>query len=327
MASVAVDSRRSELVGRRARLARAISAVGAMPDLQRLIDDVDETLKRYDEGNYGLCEVCGEPIADAQLAANPMWRYCLCHLDHDELSDLDRDLTLAGRIQSGLLPQEDLLHAGWWAHYRYLPAGRVSGDHVDLAISAADGSLFFVIGDVSGKGVAASLLMAHLSALLRSFVDVGLSADRLLERANRLFSASTIPGHYATLVCGRASADGDVEIANAGHLPTLLVRNERVEEVASNGRPIGLFDDGDYGSCTVRLSPGESLFFCTDGLTETSAPTGEEYGLDRLTERLTAGAGTEPRAMAASILDDVHRFSDHSVPGDDTTVLVIQRIG
>jgi serine phosphatase RsbU (regulator of sigma subunit) len=88
-----------------------------------------------------------------------------------------------------------------------------------------------------------------------------------------------------------------------------------------------LFGDGDYSSHTLTLSPGESLFFCTDGLTERSAGAGDEYGLDRLEERLIAGFAAEPRAMAASILDDVHRFSAHAGPGDDTTVLVIQRIG
>src|SRR5207249_7870938 len=142
---------------------------------------------------------------------------------------LQNDLDLASRIQWQLLPRQNVRVSGWEVHYRYEPAGPVSGDYCDAITENGDGgNLYVLTGDVSGKGVAASLLMAHLNAMFRTLVGMGLPVQHLLERANRLFSESTIASHYATLVCARAEVTGEVEVCNAGHCPPLVIRDRSV---------------------------------------------------------------------------------------------------
>ncbi|MFQ5742160.1 MAG: SpoIIE family protein phosphatase [Acidobacteriota bacterium] len=316
----------SELVERRERLAAVISEVGEAPDLVRLLGEVDSALDRHDGGILGMCELCGEAVGDDFLAANPLTQYCLCCLTPEQQRALERDLDLAWRIQSGLLPMQDLTFAGWQTHYRYQPAGPVSGDYCDLVTRESDGgTLYFLLGDVSGKGVAASFLMAHLNALFRSLIDVGLAIPQMVERANRIFSESTISGHYATLVCGRATADGEVEICNAGHMPPLLIRGGTVETVDTTGLPVGVFDSSSYRAHRVRLSPGDTLFLYTDGLTEAPDRSRKEYGIEGLARVLEGSCDLEPAALAAACLDDLSSFQSGMHRVDDLTMMVVQR--
>src|SRR5262245_4195560 len=155
-----------QLVNRRQRVAAAISSARPDPQLAALLQEVDAALQRFEAGNYGLCEVCHDAVEADRLIANPLQRFCLDHLDEGQRRALEDDLKLAGEIQRGLLPANDLRVRGWHLDYRYEPAGVVSGDYVDI-ITTGDG-LFFAVGDVSGKGVAASMLMAKLHAVFRS---------------------------------------------------------------------------------------------------------------------------------------------------------------
>jgi len=115
------------------------------------------------------------------------------------------------------LPQQHF-PSGFHARYHYAPAGLVSGDYCDLFQS--NGSLIFLLGDVSGKGVAASMQMSHLHATFRSLANVDLPLDCMVQAANRIFAESTLAGQFATLIVGRASQDGAVEFVSAGHLPS-----------------------------------------------------------------------------------------------------------
>src|SRR5438309_5390308 len=115
----------------------------------------------------------------------------------------------------------------------------VSGDYCDLF--ETDGGLLLMLGDVSGKGVAASMLMSHLHATFRSLAEGGLPLDRLVEDANRIFCESTLAGQYATLVVGRAASDGSVEFISAGHLPVLHIHGAGTTARDSTGVPLGMF--------------------------------------------------------------------------------------
>src|SRR6202041_3326420 len=117
----------------------------------------------------------------------------------------------------------------------------VSGDYCYLILPPSpDGKLIFLLGDVSGKGVAASLLMTHLHAMFRALSGIGLELDRLMEMANRMFCESTIAGQFATLVCGRAGQCGEIEIASAGHFPVLLSSKDGVKHLEATGLPLGM---------------------------------------------------------------------------------------
>src|SRR5690606_31155840 len=122
----------------------------------------------------------------------------------------------------------------------------VSGDFTDI-ISLNDGSVIFTIGDVSGKGIGASLMMSHLHGLIHSLLSFGLPVNKLVEKANLLFSESTLFSNYATMVLGKAYPDGTIEICVAGHNPPFLVKNGNVEGITATGMPVGLFGNAEYG--------------------------------------------------------------------------------
>src|SRR5262245_25760430 len=207
---------RDQLVERRERVATALSSVGADPQLTALLRDVDAALQRFESGTYGLCERCHEAMETDRLIANPLERFCLGCLTADEQRALEDDLTLASQIQRGLLPCRNLRVEGWHFDYRYEPACSVSGDYVDI-IPNGEGDPYFIRGDVSGKGFAASMLMAKLHAVFRTLIPLGLRIDQLTERASRLFGESTLPGQFATLILGHVSTDrGAVSMCNAG---------------------------------------------------------------------------------------------------------------
>jgi sigma-B regulation protein RsbU (phosphoserine phosphatase) len=292
----------------------------------RLLQDVDGAIERLNGGRYGDCEVCGEWVGDDLLAGNPMARYCLCDLTPERQALLEEDLSLAGHIQTGLLPKQNFSHAGWTTHYRYLPHGPVSGDYIDLV--ARDGreeTLYFMMGDVSGKGVAASLLMAHLNALVRSLIDRGLPLEELVEQANRTFLHSTDSLHYATLVAGRARRSGEVEICNAGHWPPLLVREGSVTALDSGNFPVGLIDSHAYGVHRLELGPGEMLVLYTDGLVEALDAGGEEYGMTSLLRVLERNRDRDPALLLDAVLQDLGRFRGGRRPEDDLSLLAIRR--
>lgn len=323
---------RDQLMDRRQRLTSAIEDVREAGDLVRLLAEVDGALARMDAGVYGGCEVCHEEVEDDFLLTNPLIQYCLCNFTPEQLGRLQEDMGLAGRIQWALLPKQDLSFAGYETHFRYEPAGPVSGDYCDLVTRCATGgtegdSLLFVVGDVSGKGFAASLLMAHLNAAFRSLVGTGLTVEQLVERANQLLLESKIPSHYVTLVCGRADATGEVTITNAGHCPPLVVREREVGSIGATGFPVGMFGDGAFTTTRIRLAPGESLFIYTDGLSEASRHGGEEYGTERLVRLLHEHRREPARRMAARALDDLTGFLEGARRADDLTLLVVRRAG
>ena len=184
---------------------------------------------------------------------------------------ISRTLSLATQIQSKLLPPRDIALESWDTQYRYEPVGAVGGDYCELIVPGDGKSLFFAVGDVAGKGVAASLLMTHLSAIFRSLLSLDLPLADVVSRANRLFCESTAPAHYATLVCGRATANG-VELCNAGHCTPLLLQRDATQRLDSTGLPLGLFCGGQYTVRHISLGAGESLVLYSDGITEAQDP-------------------------------------------------------
>lgn len=217
MASMGDRALRQQLIERRHRLQAELPAEDDA-ELIRLLNEVDAALERMDRGIYGFCDVCHEPVEGDRLMMDPLTRFCLDHLTAEQQRALEYDLQLAANIQKGLLPKRAVQLAGWEVHYHYEPLGPVSGDYCDIiAGQDGDAGLLLLLGDVSGKGVAASMLMAHLNALFRSLAGLNLTVCDMMERANRVFCESTLASHFATLVCMRAGVSGDIEICNAGH--------------------------------------------------------------------------------------------------------------
>ncbi len=323
MATLIEASTHETLIERRRRLRHATNRVGAAPDLERLIAEIDVALDRVDHGTHGLCVVCDESMPE-EIDRHPMGRYCLCDLSEQQVRALENDLETAWSIQAGLLPAQDISVGGWTSHFRYLPAGPVGGDVIDL-VARPDDSLYFLLGDVAGKGVSAALLMAHLGAHFRALVEekrpiadtVRHLSDKLVER--------TGPARYVTLVAGVAWPDGRLQLANAGHLPALLTRCGAVERLDATGLPAGLFQSSDYGVHERTLAAGESIVLYTDGLVESTDPGGDEYGIQRLSCELEAWGALAPSALASTALSAAEAFRASAPAGDDQALLVLQR--
>ena len=315
---------REQLAQRRERVASAISTAGAHPQLTALLREVDAALERFESGTYGLCEVCHDTVEADRLIANPLERFCIDHLNEDERRALEDDLTLASQIQRGLLPAHNLCFDGWHFDYGYEPAGLVSGDYIDV-IQTGEGDHYFILGDVSGKGVAASMLMAKLHAVFRSLIPLGLGVDRLTERASRLFGESTLPGQYATLICGRASKDGEISICNAGHPPALLSRGEQIESIRATGLPLAMFPHEKFSVQSLKLNAGDTLLLYTDGVPDALNSKDEEYGVSRLIEIAKTSRSLPASEMIASCMSDISTFRHGSRRFDDISMMTIQR--
>lgn len=322
MATLEVTFLQGQLEERKRRLETAIALASQKTGLTGLLREVDAALERMDKGSYGICEECHESIEANRLIADPLVRYCLDHLTGPQRAALQRDLDLAAQVQRKLLPQVGLCNGGWETSYHYAPVGPVSGDYCDLIPS--DGQLFFVLGDVSGKGVAASMLMTQLHALFRSLTGMGLPLCQIVTQVNRMFCETALAGQYVTLVCGQAKHDGEVEIHNAGHLPAIVVRRGEVHQVESTGLPLGMFLDGDFSATRLRLEAGDTMFLYTDGLSE-ARRADDEYGVDRVMRLMCEQAAQPPAALIAAFVDDLRGFAGGDPFHDDLTLLAIQR--
>jgi len=315
---------RDQLDDRRRRLEVALATAGPEPALQSLLREVDAALSRLGDGTYGLCETCHDPIEDELLLADPLVRFCMPHLSDSEVHALQEDLELAARIQEGLLPKAEMQSAGWSVARLYHPLGAVSGDYCDLA-PAPDGSLFFAMGDVAGKGIAASMLMAHLQAMVRILLDADTPLDQLLEKVSRTLCETTLPAHFATLACGRAHPSGEVHLANAGHMPPLVTRGEKVEEIVATGLPVGMFCQAKFTVSKIFVAPGDVLLLYTDGYTESRDPAGLEFGRERLASLLTRHAGLAPKDLLAALMHELDRFRSGTPLNDDLSLMVLHR--
>ncbi|MBV8073494.1 MAG: SpoIIE family protein phosphatase [Acidobacteriaceae bacterium] len=315
---------KQQLLGRRHKLEHAAAKSSKPEQIFRLLDEIDQALSRMDDGSFGVCETCHDSIEQERLICDPLVRFCLDHLNRRERDALQEDLELAARVQRGLLPRSTLDWKGWHICYHYEPAGVVSGDYCDV-IDAGDSGLYFMVGDVSGKGVAASMLMAHLHAMFRALIPFELSLRCMLEHANRVFSESTLPSQYATLVGGRALPDGRVEIYNAGHPFPLVVRGGEVNTLPDSNLPLGMFGEEEFTISRLQLGPGDGLVIYSDGVPEAMNNSGNEYGISRITDLITGRGGQDLSAVVAACREDLSAFRQNAMRTDDVTLFVLSR--
>src|SRR5262249_4047444 len=313
---------RTELLQRRERL-QVIEGGGSL-QREQATSQIDAALARMDAGSFGVCLSCHTPVERARLLQDPTVEVCLDCLSQEEQRALERDLTLAARTQRGLLPRADIAPTGWHVRYHYQPAGLVSGDFCDLVDTKS--GLLFLFGDVSGKGLAASMLMSHLHATFRALADADLSIERMVHLANRLFCESTLAGHYATLVVGRAQPDGQVELVSAGHLPVLQLQASGAVSHPATSCPLGMFRQAEFTSQRIALKPGESLLLYTHGATEARNAMDEEYGVERMRTLGSRCVHFSPDQLLQNCLTEIANFAGPKKLSDDLTLLALQRV-
>jgi serine phosphatase RsbU (regulator of sigma subunit)/catechol 2,3-dioxygenase-like lactoylglutathione lyase family enzyme len=235
-----------------------------------------------------------------------------------------QELDIAKQVQARLFPQtlpplKTLEYAGICRQAR-----QVGGDYYDF-LELGKARLGFVIGDISGKGIAAALLMANLQANLRSQSAIAVDQpQRLLRSVNQLFCENTTDGAFATLFFAEYDdAARRLRYANCGHLPALLLRcDNSLERLDSTATVLGVFKNWDCSIGESHLTPGDTLALYTDGITESFNDVGEEFGEERLVEALRRGAGLSSRALLQDIVDEVRQFSPREQRDDITLIIV-----
>ena len=318
---------KTELANWRERLEATAKASPDSFELNGLLREVSAAIERLrQKESYGICQVCHDLIGQAAMTSDPIAKTCLNCLTPEQLSELEDDLDRAWSIQGELLPKQNLKFNGWEVAYHYEPAGPVSGDYCDL-VSTDAGDLYFLIGDVAGKGVAASLLMSRLHAIFRSLIGTESCISELVERANYLFADTTMRPYYATLVCGKASANGEVEICNAGHCPPLHVTRGDASAIPATGLPIGMFCQEKYEATRINLGKGDRLILYTDGVSEARDMNGVEYGEDRLKSMLSRNRELPAPALVNQLVEEVRGFAASARIADDLTVMAIEMVG
>ena len=310
-----------QLIERRQKLEDAVAVNGDDFEFTDLLGQVDAALAKFDKGTYGICEVCDGQVEPERLLADPLVRVCLGELSDAQRRSLEDDLELASTIQRGLLPQMSLGHASWKTDFVYEPLGPVSGDYCDVIPVGDD--LYFILGDVSGKGMAASMLMTSLRAIFHTLIPLGLGLDEMMSRANHLLVESSLSNQFVTLVCGKANGSGELQIVNAGHLPPVLIKNGMMGELTFAGLPLGMFHDTHFAVSNVALNAGDSLVLFTDGVTETLNENGTEFGTCGLFAAIEGNGWTEPGPLIRKCLEHVANHRGRAERSDDLTMLAL----
>jgi len=241
-----------------------------------------------------------------------------------------RDLSIATRIQKALLPEHLPEISGIEIARYYQPAREVGGDYYDV-IALPGGRAGIVVADVSGKGLAGSLVMTMTRSLVRMAARIQPDTASLLEEVNASLSRDMTEGMFVTLAWAEFDDErGQVRIARAGHNPPLLLRGSgRVEQFQPSGIALGM-DPGpvfceSLEVSHVELSPGDSLILYTDGIVEAMNPDGVEYGLERFAQVLQNLTAATPKEVVKGVITDLSQHVAGAEASDDITLVVARR--
>jgi sigma-B regulation protein RsbU (phosphoserine phosphatase) len=243
-------------------------------------------------------------------------------------AQIKRDLAMAADIQINMLPRSFPLYPDRREFDLYatmLPAREVGGDFYDTFMVDRD-HLFFIVGDVSGKGIAAALFMARAMTLFRVEAAQSRAPHRILNRVNEELSENNDRCMFVTVICGLLDLrTGDMTYSNAGHSAPLLGSTEGFRYVdIPPGMAIGLMSDSVFASVERRLAPGQVFLLYTDGVTEAADPAEREYSEPRLEEELCRIGVGDPRQTVTQLCESVARFADGAPQSDDITVLAVR---
>jgi steroid delta-isomerase-like uncharacterized protein len=243
-----------------------------------------------------------------------------------ERERVEQELKVAQRIQRAALPKEIPALEGWHIAPYYQPAREVGGDFYDFHL-LSEGRLGVVVGDATGKGVPAALVMSTTCGMLQLAAEAldSSSPGEVLERVNETLLSRIPPNMFVT--CFYAILDpksNSLSYANAGHDLPYLHRNGEAEELRARGMPLGLMPGMSYEENEIELDAGEAALFYSDGLVEAHDPHGEMFGFPRL-RALIAEHGEE-RSLGDFLLDELYSFvGDSWEQEDDITLLTLRR--
>jgi len=275
-------------------------------------------------------KVFGIPIGNARIRINfeLFGGLVLVFILMLELKDklLAKSELKEGRaIQTRLLPDPSPRIPGWEVWLFSLPANDVGGDLIDFIHLQGD-RYRLILGDVSGKGLSAALLMVKLQAVIRAFIDDADSLSVLGERVNRVFHRDGIASSFATMaILDIRSGSGQLSLLNAGHTPPLIIRSGRVEALGKGDPALGLFAEAEFHPVAEELGVDDTILVYSDGINEARNEEGECFGNARLFALLETHARLDCAGLGALILQNVRDFSGSVRSDDDQTLLIARR--
>jgi sigma-B regulation protein RsbU (phosphoserine phosphatase) len=294
-----------------------VSAYGDMPNIRAAMNRgaYDFLLKPIDFHDFEMT---------VQKTLRQVRRLRAALADHDRLIALERELAIAADIQRSFLPKEGgaAKRGAFVVNASMTPAHAVGGDFYDY-FWLDDKRLGVVIGDVSGKGVPAALLMAVTRSLLRATALRGAEPGPCLEEVNRLLVRDTTAERFVTLFYAVLDGErGELCFANAGHNAPFLVRaSGAVEELSGSQLILGAVPEARYATRSVPLQCGDRLFLYTDGVTEALNLQGEQFSEQRLQCLLRKATGDSPQEMIDRVMQGIRSFAAGAPQSDDITIL------
>jgi phosphoserine phosphatase RsbU/P len=239
------------------------------------------------------------------------------------------DLRMAMEVQRSFIPQNPPSIPGLECETFYKPAHGVSGDYYDF-FRVSSGKWGIAIGDVSGKGIGAALVMANLQASVRAQAQRSHSDPAIaMKRVNQLLHESSPTHFYASLFYAEYDPPTrTLAYVNAGQNPPIVIRcqcgRSKVLRLESDGTPVGLFENSNYKSVNFQLEPEDILVACTDGIIETEGQEGEQWGQHRLEGLFSTCARRTPCRVVRRIVREVSTFGMGRAQKDDMTLVVLQ---
>ena len=244
-----------------------------------------------------------------------------------------RELLMARQVQESLLPKAMPHIPGWDFARRWRPAREVSGDFYDMIEVGTDqpglSQLGLVIGDVTDKGMPASLFMVFVRTALRALLRHIDSPAGAIDAVNRLICQDSFDSLFATLFYARLStASGEVTYVNAGHNPPLLYRaqQDEIQLLKRTGLPLGIEIGSLYEERTLTLQPGDFILFYTDGIIEAVDKTQNEFGLERLQSVVYTLRNDSTDDLLSGLEKALYEFADPDQPFDDITLMAVSRL-
>ena len=239
---------------------------------------------------------------------------------------LERELQLAMEIQQRFQPTAPPSVPGYELQGISFPCYEIGGDYYDF-IPREDGRLVIALGDVSGKGTAAALLMSSLHAAIHAQTGSHDTLVKTISAVNRYLADNIPSNRFVTLFYAELDPEsGAVSFLNAGHNPPLIVHAAgTVEQLASGGLPLGIKADADYREGRTHLQMGDVLVIYSDGVTEAASPSGEEFGPTRLYEVVSRNVDASAAGIRDRIESALTKFSQGTQAADDITLVIVKR--
>ena len=239
---------------------------------------------------------------------------------------MEHELQVASEIQQRFQPTAAPQVAGYELQGISFPCYEIGGDYYDF-IEREDGRLIVTLGDVSGKGTAAALLMSCLHAAVHAQAESHNSLVQTIGSVNRYLAENIPANRFITLFYAELQPKtGELAFLNAGHNPPLIVHSAgTMEQLAAGGLPLGIMPDADYRQGLTKLHPGDVLVIYSDGVSEAQSPSGEEFGATRLYDVVARNLDASAAGIRDRIESALTKFSQGTPAADDITLVIVKR--